>query len=136
MLLFVHFLTSEPGIPGGLFVNVVNASSLNVTWYRPSVTNGIITAYEIVYSNNISLNEASVMINMTTNTYHSYIIGGLENLTEYSVAVRAYTRIGAGNLTCNFRVWINKYGESIITVASICMIYQQDCGKYCATKSK
>ena len=107
----------EPGIPGGLFVNVINASNVNVTWYRPNVTNGIIIAYEIVYSNSTSLDETSLMINMITNTYHSYIIAGLKPLTEYSVAVRAYTRIGAGNLTCNFSVWTNESGELIISTS-------------------
>ena len=118
-MLFVHFLLIiEPGVPGGLFVNVINASSINVTWYRPNVTNGIIIAYEIVYSNSTSPGEASLMTNMITNTYHSYVIDGLEPLTEYNVAVRAYTRIGAGNLTCNFSIWTNNFGESIVTTSN------------------
>jgi len=103
-------------------VNVVNASSLNVTWYRPNITNGIIRAYEIVYSISTSHDEISVMINITTNTYNSYIISGLEPSTQYSVAVRAYTRIGAGNFTCKFIVWTNKSSELTVT-ASMYRVY-------------
>ena len=112
-----NFFFIEPGSPGGLFVNVISNTSLNVTWFRPNVTNGIIIAYEIfVYNISTSPNARSVMMNMTTNnnqTVFIHIIGELEPKKEYSVAVRAYTNIGAGNFTYNFSVWTNQSGESM-----------------------
>ena len=100
-----------PGIPENLFVNQINSTEIIVSWIEPSVTNGIITMYEILYSlgNHSVLDDNATVISVTAtvNTSYEIIIGGLEHFTVYSVAVRAYTRIGAGNLTDTFSILTN-----------------------------
>ena len=79
-----------------------------VTWIKPDATNGIITMYEIVYSvGNHSVfdgNATSVSVTETTNTSYATIISGLDHFTTYTIAVRAFTRIGAGNFTDPFSI--------------------------------
>ncbi|XP_065901361.1 phosphatidylinositol phosphatase PTPRQ-like [Dysidea avara] len=110
----VNVTTDEdvPGTPNHLFVNgIINSTSIVVTWSEPDVTNGIITMYE-VYFNKSSFgdNTTNLMANTTTNT--SIIIGGLDPSTVYSVAVRAYTRVGDGELTDIFNIQPNPNSSS------------------------
>ena len=99
---FISF-HAEPGIPGDVLVNETNSTAITVSWAKPSITNGIITMYEVLYSlgNHSVLDDNTTVISVTATVNISYniIIGGLDPFTIYSVAVRAYTRVGAGNLT-------------------------------------
>ncbi|XP_065915767.1 phosphatidylinositol phosphatase PTPRQ-like [Dysidea avara] len=92
-----------PGPPGDLFVNEINSTAIVVTWEEPGITNGIITLYEILYSvgnvTTVSDNDNSVIVGITTNTSYRHVIGGLDPYTMYTVVIRTYTRIGAGDLT-------------------------------------
>lgn len=54
---------------------------INISWSPPTDPNGVITVYEILFTN-------------TTNT--EYSIGGLIPNTNYTIRVRAYTSIGPG----------------------------------------
>ena len=104
---------TAPGPPGSLFVNEINSTAINVTWSEPDVTNGIITSYEILYSvgNILDTDAISIPVVVTTNTSYQVIIGGLDPFTMYSVAVRAYTRIGAGELTNTFSILTDPYSK-------------------------
>ena len=108
-----------PDAPTHLFVNGINSTAIVVSWSEPDVTNGIITSYEILYSvGNVSSldddNVTSVSVDLTTNTPYQVNIGGLDPFTLYSVAVRAYTRIGAGNLTGVFSILTDPYSKCVI----------------------
>ena len=104
-----------PGIPGDLFVNEINSTTVTVSWVEPSITNGIITMYEIVYSlGNYSVfdDDATVISVMATvNTSYEIIIGGLDHFTVYTVAVRAYTHVGGGNLTETFSILTDPFSK-------------------------
>ena len=65
----------------------VGISTISISWDVPSIPNGIITVYEIRYTN------GSGTYN-TTNT--QYTIEGLLPNTLYTIEVRAYTSAGAG----------------------------------------
>ena len=69
--------------------------------------------YEILYSlgNHSVLDDNATVISVTetVNTSYEIIIGGLDHFTIYSVAVRAYTHIGAGNLTDTFSVLTGQF---------------------------
>ena len=64
-----------------------NVQTISISWDVPSIPNGIITVYEIHYTN------GSDTYN-TTNT--QYTIEGLLPNTLYTIEVRAYTSIGGG----------------------------------------
>ena len=104
-----------PGPPGSLFVNEINSTAIVVSWSVPDVTNGIITSYEILYSvgnvSSLENNVTSVLVDVTTNTSYQVIIGELDPFTMYSVAVRAYTRIGAGELTNVFSILTDPFSK-------------------------
>ena len=104
-----------PSIPGDFTVNEINSTAIIVRWNEPNVTNGIITMYEILYSlgNHSVLDDNATVISVTAtvNTSYEIIIGGLDHFTVYSVAVRAYTRIGAGNFTNTFRVLTDPFSK-------------------------
>ena len=104
-----------PGPPGSLFVNEINSTAIVVSWSVPDVTNGIITSYEILYSvgnvSSLENNVTSVLVDVTTNISYQVIIGELDPFTMYSVAVRAYTRIGAGELTNVFSILTDPFSK-------------------------
>ena len=111
--ILIYFIV--PGPPGSLFVNKINSTVIDVSWSVPDVTNGIITSYEILYSvGNVSFlenNVTNVLVDMTTNTSYQVTIGELSPFTMYSVAVRAYTRIGAGELTDIFSILTDPFSK-------------------------
>ena len=104
-----------PGIPGDLFVNEINSTTIIVTWVQPAVTNGIIIMYEIFYSlgNHTILDDIATVVPITANVNTSYemIIGELDPFTIYTVAVRAFTRIGAGNFTDIFHILTDPFSK-------------------------
>ena len=65
---------------------------INITWNIPTVPNGIIIIYEIRYRESNS----NGPYNMTNTTNTQYSIGGLLPNTNYTIGVRAYTSVGAG----------------------------------------
>ena len=107
-----------PGAPIHLFVNEINSTVIVITWSEPDNTNGIIIFYEVLYyvGNTSSLNDSvtSVLVDGTTNTSYQVIIDGLDPFTMYSVAVRAYTSIGAGELTDIFSILTDPFSKTII----------------------
>ena len=111
------FYLTVPGPPGNLFVNEINSTAIVVSWSEPDVSNGIIILYEILYfvGNVSSLDDdvTSVSVAVTTNTSYRVIIGGLDPFTMYSVAVRAYTSIGAGELTNTFSILTDPFSKKI-----------------------
>ena len=102
-----------PGIPGDLFVNEINSTAITVTWDEPLVTNGIITMYEVFYSvgNHTVLDIDNDMMVLVDATNTEVSIHGLDHFTIYTVAVRAYTRIGAGNLTETFSILTDPFSK-------------------------
>ena len=106
-----------PGIPGDLFVNEINSTAIIVTWNEPNVTNGIITMYEILYSsgNRTVLDDDAIFVSVTAtmNNVYEFIINGLDPFTKYNVAVRAFTSIGAGNLTETFSIYTDPSSKCI-----------------------
>ena len=107
-----------PGIPGDLFVNEINSTAITISWVQPAVTNGIITMYEIFYSlgnhSVLDVTATVVAVTATVNTSYGIIIGGLDHFSIYTVAVRAFTRIGAGNLTETFSILTDPSSKSCI----------------------
>ena len=105
-----------PGISGDLFVNAINSTAITISWVQPAVANGIITMYEIFYSlgNHSVLDDDATVVpfTATVNTSYQIIIDGLDPFTIYTVAVRAFTRIGAGNLTEIFSVLTDPFSKS------------------------
>ena len=98
-----------------MFVNEINSTAITVTWDEPDVTNGIITMYEIIYSsgNRTFLDDDAtvVEVNSTINNTYKLIIDGLDPFTVYTVALRAFTRIGAGNLTDTFSIYTDPFSK-------------------------
>ena len=114
VILNVYYLIA-PDIPEDLFVNEINSTAITVSWVEPSITNGIITMYETVYSlgNHSVLDDDATVISVmaTGNTSYEIIIGGLDHFTIYTVAVRAYTRVGGGNLTDTFSILTDPFSK-------------------------
>ena len=77
----------------GLIQSGEEVQMINITWNIPTVPNGVIIIYEILYK--VSTSNGSYNMSNTTNTQYS--IGGLLPNTNYTIAVRAYTSAGPGN---------------------------------------
>ena len=98
-----------------MFVNEINSTAITVTWEEPEVTNGIITMYEIFYSlgNHSDLDDNPTMVPVTATMSDTYdvIIGELDHFTIYTVAVKAFTRIGPGSLTETFSILTDPFSK-------------------------
>ena len=85
--------------------------------------------YEILYSvgnvTTVSDNDNSVIVGVTTNTSYRHVIGGLDPYTIYTVVIRAYTRIGAGDSTNTFSILTDPNSKYIMlcTNASIVIVF-------------
>lgn len=85
--------------PINIMTTVLSSTEIMVTWgpVPPVDQNGIITEYEVMFepletfSGTITTQTANV-----TAPAMSVILTGLQAFVNYSISVRAYTRIGAG----------------------------------------
>ena len=84
---------SEPGVVSNLMSSGSDVDQISITWNQPSMPNGIIIVYEILYRESDN-SDSFIYVNGTTNTQH--IIDGLLPNTSYTVGVRAYTIVGPG----------------------------------------
>ncbi|KAG8439517.1 hypothetical protein GDO86_005642 [Hymenochirus boettgeri] len=90
---FVKTLQDVPGSPPqNLSLIDVNPTGIVLEWAPPSEPNGIITYYEVIYTNSTGL-----FIENTTST--SYNLSNLHPYTWYNITVQAYTKFGHGNQT-------------------------------------
>lgn len=80
---------------GGISVISLSSTSTRVSWGIPAIPNGIITGYVVFYWNS----SFSGNITIANVSLHQWIITGLNEFTDYSVAVAAVTGGGIGNLT-------------------------------------
>ncbi|XP_069830088.1 phosphatidylinositol phosphatase PTPRQ isoform X2 [Dendropsophus ebraccatus] len=89
--IFVRTLEDAPGSPPQNLISAgVNATAINLEWSPPAEPNGIITHYEIVYTNS-----TLILAQNTTSTI--FTITDLNPYTLYRISVRAYTQFGHGN---------------------------------------
>ena len=125
-----------PGIPGDLFVNEINSTAITVTWEEPLVTNGNITLYQVFYSlgNHTVIDvgvDMIVVVDATMNTRRYEVdIFGLDHFTTYTVAVRARTRIGFGNLTETFSILTDPFSKYITSYSCIVNTVTLSCSPY------
>ena len=86
----VYYFDLVPGVVSDLQLLNVGIDTISISWNIPTIPNGIITVYEILYreSNNNGL------YNVTNTTNTQYSIKGLLPNTNYTIKVRAYTEIG------------------------------------------
>ncbi|XP_056430425.1 phosphatidylinositol phosphatase PTPRQ isoform X2 [Hyla sarda] len=89
--IFVRTLEDAPGSPPQNLVSAgVNATTINLEWSAPAEPNGIITHYEIIYTNS-----TTILAQNTTSTI--FTITDLNPNTLYRISIRAYTQFGHGN---------------------------------------
>ncbi|XP_075065450.1 phosphatidylinositol phosphatase PTPRQ isoform X2 [Mixophyes fleayi] len=89
--IFVRTLEDVPGSPPQNLVSTgVNATAISLEWSPPAEPNGIITHYEIIYTNS-----TIVLAQNTSST--SITLADLNPYTLYRYSVRAYTQFGHGN---------------------------------------
>ncbi|XP_038872833.1 phosphatidylinositol phosphatase PTPRQ [Salvelinus namaycush] len=80
-----------PGSPSyGLSYVSVSSNEVNVMWEHPLVPNGVITHYSL------ELRNSSHFLNLTTPINHAQITH-LRKFAQYTLVVKAHTRIGSGN---------------------------------------
>ena len=72
--------------------------SINVSWMMLDCQNhhGIITIYEVRYANSDFGNSTVLTLNTTNGDETSLMVVGLEEFTNYTIEVRAYTAVGPG----------------------------------------
>lgn len=90
------FTRTLEGIPSGLTpptLRALNSSAVQASWQAPSVTNGIITRYELVLTGIEAQPREDIVF---SGLAFSDVVNGLRPFTVYSFAVRACTSGGCG----------------------------------------
>ena len=82
--------------PQNVEILVLNSTALQLSWSQPSVPNGVITGYHVIY--NISVVEEGSLDTNATNL----VVAGLEEYTVYKFILFSSTRIGNGPSTTIF----------------------------------
>ena len=86
-----------PGPVGAIMVSS-SQSKMSLSWDPPLMPNGIIIAYEVSYRPTAS-SEPETRVNTTALVTHFTTEDNLEEDTEFFFSVRAYTRVGPGNVS-------------------------------------
>ena len=92
--------TEPASPPGGVVATSLSSSSVRVNWTQvpPIDQNGIITQYEVEY--NQTTFSGVPMYNTTITpanpTMFTEVLSDLLEFVEYTIRVRAYTRVGPG----------------------------------------
>jgi len=105
------YCTVGPGPPQNVGALVINSTTVEVTWDPPSITNGILRYYTIVYVNNdnmkmLELNSSDVslgqdisgdgMVVMEMNSSDvTMLVSGLDSFTSYTFYVLAVTVVAS-----------------------------------------
>ena len=79
--------------PSNVSATAVSSTEISVMWQEVAAIdrNGNITQYEITYNG-----ESENQSNLTDGNARSFIITGLDEFSNYSISVRAYTSVGPG----------------------------------------
>lgn len=71
MAAILNFFTlTVPGPPGSVSAELVNATSVLLTWLPPTEENGIITAYEVYFKGYEDYNKVKIVISCTLKPYY------------------------------------------------------------------
>ena len=108
---------------------IADKQSVNVSWMMLDCQDrhGIITMYEVHYS--IVGDSVYVTVNTTNGDETSLIVVGLEEFTNYTIVVRAYTAVGPGPYSAPMDVQTLqdcKYNYCVCLVFScvyVCVVY-------------
>ena len=93
-----------PGVAPEVVSIIPDKRSVNVSWMMLDCQDhhGIITMYEVRYS--IVGNSVYLTVNTTNGDETSLIVDGLEEFTNYTIEVRAYTAVGPGRYSAPMKV--------------------------------
>jgi len=85
MITFIH-LYLAPNSPINVLASAVNSSTVEVTWDPPTITNGILRYYTVVYGSSdgmemMEVNSSDVIV----------LVSGLDPFTNYTFYVLAVT---------------------------------------------
>ena len=84
VLYILILYTPAPSAPENITANSLNSTSIAVSWLPPSITNGIVRSYRVVYT-------TGDVVDNTITMDTSVIINMLETFTTYQVQVFATT---------------------------------------------
>ena len=95
---YLVLITGPRAAPQNVRVSALSSTSLSVSWDPVPLIdqNGIITVYDVEYSQSTFLELPSPLTLSVDSTNMSATISGLEEYVEYSISVAAYTVIGEG----------------------------------------
>ena len=96
-------LTIEPSAPRSLSKDALNSTSVTLSWLPPENPNGVILHYEVVQHNG---NISSSLVN-----FNNTLMGTVEGLsrgTNYTLKIRAYTKVGPGPFSNNITAYLSR----------------------------
>ena len=107
----VHVSVVPGRPPQNVTVTVLSSTEFELNWIEiPEIDqNGIITQYEVMYTQLMTFNTSTIF---TTDL--SITVSDLEEFAEYSLLVRAYTSVGPGPFSVGVIATL-KAGKPIIT---------------------
>ena len=85
------FFTAPLDSPQNFVSETINSTSIHLSWDRPSIPNGVITHYSLVYNVVGGSSTGPILITDTM-----FTVEGLNEYTEYVFSIAAATSAGLG----------------------------------------
>ena len=101
----MFWLLLAPVPPENVLASVINSTTVEVTWDPPSITNGILRYYTVVYGSSDDMEMMEVNSSDVT-----VLVSGLDPFTSYTFYVLAVT-ITPSELSDNVTVLTDEGGE-------------------------
>ncbi len=103
ILFLSHPVSNSP--PENVSIMFLTSSRIMVSWdaVPPEDRNGIITMYEVLYQL-LETFEGAITTQTMNVTERSANLTDLEEFVNYTISVRAYTSVGAGNYSSEITV--------------------------------
>lgn len=89
--------TIVPGIVSDIMINLLNDTSIIVSWNEPLMKNGHIMFYDIRLNHTTRGNDSSSTQYTTDGNMVEVVIGLSLHSVKYTVSIRAHTSIGPGD---------------------------------------
>ena len=111
----LNFFYSAPTKPRNVRSSSITSTTVEVTWDPPSITNGILRYYTVVYGSSDDMEMMEV--NSSNGTV---LVSGLDPFTNYTFYVLAVT-VAPSEPSDNITVLTNEGGKYYMVSVYICM---------------
>jgi len=113
-----NLLYTAPNPPQNIRASVINSTTVEVTWHPPSITNGILRYYTVVYSSSDGMEMMEVNSSDVT-----VLVSALDPFTNYTFYVLAVT-VAPSEASDSYTVLTDEAGVYVCLATKCIILYK------------